>query len=58
MYAWLLAGIVLGMLLGELIRRFPSSILAEMSYVTIRAAVSDWRKRRRDSKAVVAEDGR
>lgn len=47
MYVWVLAGLALGILLSSLARRIPHSPLAEMTYITMAAAIDEWRKKRK-----------
>ncbi len=49
MYGWALAGLALGIVVSSLLRRIPRSSLAEMTYITLAAAVDDWRRKRKRS---------
>ncbi len=55
MYVWLLAGVALGILVSDLVRRIPESSLAEMSYITVLAVFNEWKRKRKPTKGPSTE---
>ncbi len=55
MYVWLLAGVALGILVSNLVRRIRHSSLAEMSYITLLAVVDEWKRKRKLARAPNSE---
>lgn len=58
MFAWLLAGVALGILLSSLIRRIPDSSLAELTYITVLSTWKHWRQKRKASMPAPAGEPR